>query len=171
MTKGRLTVLIGAALVVVMQLIIAPHIYIFSNHINFIVPFCLVVPFVRPSGNKLIMAFVMGLIYDLLSGGPVGGLAFSLTLACALEALLFSRLNNDTNFIIFLVLFVSVLICELVYAVIVMISGFAGSFIDALLMIILPQVVLQYVVALLMYPLAKKFFTVDTATRSEIKQL
>ncbi len=171
MTKGRITVLIACLIIFIVQIVIAPHIYIFSNHLNFIVPFCLVVPFVRPSANKLIMSFILGLLYDLLSGAPLGVLAFSLTLACAFETLLYDRLNNDTNFIALLVLFSSIVICELVYALIMLILGYSGSFIDALIVIILPQIIIVFAIALIMYPLAKKFFTVDAVTRSEIKQL
>ena len=44
------------------------------------------------------MPFVLGLVFDLVSGGPVGAMAFLLVLMTFLAARAFAVLDNDTLF-------------------------------------------------------------------------
>lgn len=157
MNRDSLAVAIGAAIAVLAQIIIAPNITILAAVPNFLAAYALVVAIVRPTNSSLVLAFVLGLIFDLLGSGPVGLMALLLVLATFAASRAFMVLNNDTLFMPLVILVVSMLAIEMLYAVFLIGLGYASSLVDAFLYRALPCALYDCVIALVFYPLALRF--------------
>ena len=97
-TRTRIFTLAGAVLVVLLQVLVAPHIALSSCVPNFLVAFAMVLSVTRRRAYGCVLPFVLGLLFDLMSGGPVGAMAFSLTLVSMFASRAFLVLDNDTLF-------------------------------------------------------------------------
>lgn len=171
MTNNRVVICISAFLSLLMQVFLAPHIAIGFALPNFIVAFCLAIVIVQQGTGGFILAFVMGLLYDLLSGGPVGGMAFSLTLVVAFASAMFRRANNDTLFITIAVLAGAVLLTEVIYGMLFLLFGYAMSLADALVFRVVPCFLYDFVIAFVFFFVLTRLVGTRTPLRSEIKQL
>ncbi|MEG0096327.1 MAG: rod shape-determining protein MreD [Raoultibacter sp.] len=155
--RESLPVLIGALIVVVAQIVIAPNIALFAAMPNFIVAYVLVVAMVRPSDALYLLAFVLGLISDLLGYGPVGAMPFLLVLASFLVSRVFSALDNGTAFMPLLVFIAASFAIELLYAAFLVALGIVPSLLDAFIYRALPCALYDCVCGLLFYPLGHRF--------------
>ena len=171
LTGERLIMLASAAVAVLLQVIIAPHIVIGYAYPNIIAACCLAITLVQPGLFRHGLAFAMGLAFDLVSGGPVGAMAFSLTVGAALSSWLFSRSNNDTAFMGIATAAAGLLLVEVLYGVFLLVFGFSANLIEAFFFRILPCFVYDVVFAAALYPLAMRFLAGSAPIRSEIKQL
>lgn len=171
MMGDRAIVVIGALAALLLQLLLAPHIAIGFAIPNFMVAFCLAAAVARQDATGPVLTFAMGLVYDLLSGGPVGGMAFSLTLVGALASSAFRRANNDTSFIAVALLAAAVFLNELVYGLLFLVFGYAAGFGEALVFRILPCFVYDLVIALAFYFALTRLLGRSAPARSEIRQL
>ena len=70
--REKLVPLVSAAVVVLLQVVVAPVIAIYSVVPNFIVAFVIVLSIVRPEDTTYVYAFVMGIISDLFTRVPFG---------------------------------------------------------------------------------------------------
>ena len=70
--RTQLIPLIGAAIAVVLQIIVAPLITFFSVVPGFIVSYVIVLGILRGGNSMYWYAFVLGMIADLLSQTPLG---------------------------------------------------------------------------------------------------
>ena len=156
-TRDGIAVAVGAVVAVLLQVVVAPNIALFGAMPNFVVAYALLVAIVRPATAGPVMPFVLGLVFDLVSGGPVGAMAFLLVLMTFLAARAFAVLDNDTLFMPLVILVVSTLVVELFYAVFLMGTGFSAGPLDVFLYRALPCALYDCVVALVMFPLALRF--------------
>ena len=170
-TGERIIVGIAAVVVVLLQVLVAPHIAIGYAVPNFIAAFCLAIAVARSESSGPVMPFVLGLIFDLVSGGPVGAMAFALPLLVTLESWLFERMNNDTLFMVIAVVGICLFLVEFIYGMVFLLFGYSAGFIEAFVYRILPCFVYDFVLALIAYAGASRFLGGDTVTRTEIKQL
>ena len=171
MMGNRIVVVAGALIAFLLQVLLAPHIAIGFGLPNFMVAFCLAIAVARQDLTGPVLTFLMGLLYDLLSGGPVGGMAFSLTLAGALASSTFRRANNDTTFMAVAVLVGAVFVAELVYGLLFLLFGYAIGFGEALAFRILPCFLYDFVIALAFYFILTRILVQGAPSRSEIRQL
>lgn len=152
--------IIGAVIAVLAQIIIAPNIAIFSAMPNFLLVYILVIALVKPGNNStLVVAFTLGLLYDLLGHGPVGAMAFLAVLTAFISSRLFVLINNDTFFIPFLMLFVMIFVVEISYAVFLTVFGISAGPLEAIVHLALPCALYDCAVALICYPLATRFIS------------
>ena len=156
-TRDGIAVAVGAVVAVLLQVVVAPNIALFGAMPNFVVAYALLVAIVRPMAAGPVMPFVLGLVFDRVSGGPVGAMAFLLVLMTFLAARAFAVLDNDTLFMPLVILVVSTLVVELFYAVFLMGTGFSAGPLDVFLYRALPCALYDCVVALVMFPLALRF--------------
>ena len=73
-TRDGIAVAVGAVVAVLLQVVVAPNIALFGAMPNFVVAYALLVAIVRPMAAGPVMPFVLGLVFDLVSGGPVGAM-------------------------------------------------------------------------------------------------
>lgn len=162
MNRDSLAVLVGAVIAVLAQIIIAPNIAILAAVPNFLAAYVLVVAIVRPTNASLVLAFALGLLFDLLGYGPVGSMALLLVIAAFAASRAFTVLNNDTLFMPLVILVVSMLAIEMLYALILVGFGFSAGMVDALVYRAIPCALYDCVIALVLYPLALRFLVSES---------
>ena len=152
-------VFIGAAVALLLQVVVAPNIALVGAVPNFILAYCLVVAIVRPHAAGLVMPFVLGLAYDLMSVSPVGAMSFLLVLATFAASRIFSVMDNGTLFMPLSILVLMTLAVEMAYGLFLLSSGLEVSLIDAFFFRGLPCSLYDAVLGLLIFPLAMRFIS------------
>ena len=172
MLSDRIVVIAGAVIAFLLQVLLAPHIAIGFAFPNFMLAFCLAVAVARPGNFGPVLPFVMGLVFDLISGGPVGVMAFTLTALSMLEAWAIRRIGYDTVFMAVTVLVGGVFLTELVYGLFLLLFGFAMSFPEALVYRVLPCFLYDLVISVAVFLAAFRLLGRGGGPlRSEITQL
>lgn len=158
-TRENLAGIIGAVIAVLLQVMVAPLLTLFSAVPNFIVAFCVVRAVATPASAGSLIPFVCGLLFDLIGGGPVGAMALGLVLVTFFASRLYATLNNDTLFMPVAVLLASIMLAELFYGLVVVVCGAGVPLGEALLYRTLPCMLYDCVIGLLMYPIAARLMT------------
>ncbi|MEC4294516.1 rod shape-determining protein MreD [Adlercreutzia shanghongiae] len=153
-TRENVAGAIGAIVAVLLQIAVAPAITLFEAVPNFIVAFCIVRAVATSASSGSAMPLILGLLFDLMGGGPVGAMAFVLVLVTFLASRLFMALNNDTLFMPVAIMLLCIVLVEVMYLLIVMVCGADVPMGDAFLYRTLPCMLYDCVIGLLMYPLA-----------------
>ena len=151
--RNNVVVAVGAVLAVLLQLIVAPAVSIAFAQPNFLLAYVLVAAIVRPLEAGPVLPFVLGLAYDFLGTGPLGGMAFLFVLVSFAAARAFSVLDNDTLFMPLTIFAVGTLAVEMLYAVMLIALGFSANPLDAFLYRALPCALFDCVVGLVLYPI------------------
>ena len=94
--------------------------------------------------------------FDLMGGGPVGGMAFVLVLVTFLASRLFMALNNDTLFMPVAIMLACIMLVEVMYGLIVVVCGADVPLGEAFLYRTLPCMLYDCVIGLLLYPIAAR---------------
>ena len=152
-TRDGIAVAVGAVVAVLLQVVVAPNIALFGAMPNFVVAYALLVAIVRPATAGPVMPFVLGLVFDLVSGGPVGAMAFLLVLMTFLAARAFAVLDNDTLFMPVTIFVVATFAAEMLYGALLIGLGLSASPVDAFLYRALPCTLYDCVVGLVLYPI------------------
>ncbi|WP_172136673.1 rod shape-determining protein MreD [Adlercreutzia sp. ZJ473] len=153
----RIAAGVGAAMAVLLQVVVAPHIALFAAVPNFMLAYALVIAVTRAQSCGLVMPFVLGLLFDLIGGGPVGACALLLVLATFLLSRASALVDNGTLFMPLAMLLVSSLAVELLYGVLLMACGMDVSPLQALVYRGLPCALYDAVIGLVMFPLVVRF--------------
>ncbi|MCL1798289.1 MAG: rod shape-determining protein MreD [Eggerthellaceae bacterium] len=149
----------GAFLAVLLQLVLAPNIALFSAMPNFCMIYALIAAITRPAGNAaLLVAFAFGMLFDLLGNAPVGAMAFLLVLAAFGASRVFTVLNNDTLFMPLAIFIVAVFLVEVFYAVFMVSTGIAASLLEALVLRALPCAFYNCAVGLPLLAFVRRLF-------------
>lgn len=159
--------IIGAVIVVLAQIIIAPYIVVFSAMPNFILVFVLIISVLRSADSTMVVAFVLGLLFDLFGYGPIGAMAFLITLAAFVITRIFSVLDRSNIVMVVLVCVVAVLAIELIYSFILFFLGIAPVLGDALIYRALPSILLDCIVGLIFFPLLAKVISPSLVGESQ----
>jgi rod shape-determining protein MreD len=154
--REHATVVVSAIVMVLLQIILAPGMTIYFAMPNFVVVFVILTALSRSRSFGPILPFVMGLIYDFVVGGPVGAMAFALTLVCILAAYFFRAMDNGTLFMPFVFLAVSALCIEVIYGILLVIFGLNVGIVEAVFMRALPCALYDCVIGIILYPLARR---------------
>lgn len=152
LNRENLIMIIGAAIVTVLQLVLAPYIAVEYATPNFMAVYAIVVAVVRPNSSRVgILAFAMGLLYNLFVGGPVGSLAIALLIICIVCGRGMAMLDNDTKFMPLAVVVVGILVTQVVYAILFVAAGGNVGLGDAFLYRALPCALYDIVIGFVMY--------------------
>ena len=170
-TQERIFTVVGAVLAVLLQVVLAPYIGLFGVVPNVIVAYVMVAAVVRSQAFGSVMPFVLGLLFDLFTGGPVGAMALSLMVVSVIAARLFDAIDNDTLFMPLLVLGVGILLVELSYAALLLLFGYPAGLFEAVAYRVFPCFVYDLIIGLLLYPLARRLLAPSGVVRSELTQL
>ena len=151
--RGVVAAGLGAVIAVLLQVVVAPNIALASALPNFVLAYALVLAVVRPDRTGPVLAFVLGLVFDLLGSGPVGAMAFLLVLVTFLASRAFSVLDNDTLFMPVTIFVVATFAAEMLYGALLIGLGLSASPVDAFLYRALPCTLCDCVVGLVLYPI------------------
>lgn len=169
--SSRIFVIASCVAAIVVQLVAAPYIVVFGVVPNFIVALVVALALAHPSAFGPLLPFVMGLVFDLATGGPVGAMAFSLTLFSYLIARYFEHLGNDSVFMAVAFVALAVLLVELSYGVFLMLFGYQAGFVEVLAYRVAPCFVYDTVLAMLLFFVARRFVSPRGVMRADITQL
>ena len=150
MNLGRegVVIAVGAVVALLLQIVVAPNIALFSAQPNFLLAYVLVVAIARPLDAGSVLPFALGLVCDLLGSGPVGGYAFLFVIVRA-----FSVLDNDTLFMPVTIFVVATFAAEMLYGALLIGLGLSASPVDAFLYRALPCTLYDCVVGFVLYPI------------------
>jgi len=133
------------AICLALHVMLTPHIGMGNGRINFAVVFCGVLALAEGGRHAVISGFVAGLVFDLLSTGPIGlmaGLGTLLSFALGYE----ERNRFLDGFVTSLSSFgVCSLICCLLYHLTMVLVGDTADLVDLLMMRTLPTFALTFV--------------------------
>lgn len=161
--RHTVIVLVGAVIALLLQIMVAPTIALFHAVPNFMLAFVLVVAIARPDEAGILLPFALGLIYDLLGTGPLGGMALLFMLVSFVAAKIFMILDNDTLFMPLIILIVATLTVEVMYGGLLILLGLPVTPLDALLYRALPCSLYDCVFALIMYPIMVRLLRETTS--------
>ncbi len=124
LARENFFIIIAAIIAVVLQIMLSPYVAINGATPNIIAAYVIVIAVVRKMSNRVvILAFILGLCYNLFQGGPVGGMAFALTVVAFLVGRAMMALDNDTSFMPLALTAVGLLFVELIYGITLILSG------------------------------------------------
>lgn len=165
LTRENLVVGIGAVVAVALQIVAAPNIALFSAQPNVLLAYVLVVAIVRPLEAGPVLPFVLGLVFDVLGTGPVGGMAFLFVLVSFVASRAFAVFDNDTVFMPLTILVVATFAVEMLYGALLIALGLAVSPIDAFLYRALPCSLYDCVVGLVLFPIFARLLAAGAQER------
>jgi rod shape-determining protein MreD len=155
--RTKLVPLVSAAIIVLLQIVIAPLIAIYSVVPNFIVAFVLVLSIVRREDTTYLYAFVLGLISDLLSTVPFGLTPLLLLLISFVFSRVFEVLDKSSFAMVLASCAVALLFYQIVVVIVQIILGYPAGFFELLVARALPGTVFDLIICAILYFVARKF--------------
>lgn len=143
--------LAASAVVVLLQILLAPVLTVFSVVPSFIVPFVFVLSLMRRPDTTYVYAFVLGLIADLLSQTPLGLSSLLLLASSFALSRAFEVLDATTPAMPLLSIVSASAVFELVFMIVLLITGYQASFIELLLYRVLPRLLFDAAIGALLY--------------------
>lgn len=151
-TKENLFIVLGAVVVTLLQLVVAPYLTVFNALPNFMAAYAMVVAVLRPrSGRTVILSFAMGLLFNLFVGGVLGSYSVVLILAAAGASFAMRAIANNTFFQPLAVMAVGMVLVEVAYLVVLQASGLQVGFFQALAFRALPCAIYDVLAGALIY--------------------
>ncbi len=118
-----------------------------------------------------LLPFILGLIYDVISGGPIGAMAFSLTAFSVGSAWFYERVDNDTVFMALLTIVVGLLLVECSYGIFLLLFGYGTNPFEAFAFRTLPCFLYDLVLSVVVYLIVNRFFRSDETSQPMISHL
>ena len=115
------------AVVVLLQVVVAPVIAIYSVVPNFIVAFVIVLSIVRPEDTTYVYAFVMGIISDLFTQVPFGLTPLLLLIISFALSRVFEVLDKSSIAMVLVSCAVSLLFYEMIVVIVQLVLGSPGG--------------------------------------------
>ena len=170
-TPERIFTVVGALVALLLQVVLAPYIPVFSAIPNFIVAYTCALAIARSHSFGPVMPFVLGLLFDIVGGGPIGAMAFSLTLFSSVASRVFSGASNDTVFMAGAFVALAVLLVDLSYGVFLLLFGYNASLFEVIAYRIFPCFVYDVILSIIVFFVVHRFVQPTVATRTDITQL
>lgn len=155
--REKLVPLISAVVVVLLQIIVAPVISIYSIVPNFIVAFVIVLTIVRREDTTYLYAFVMGLISDLLTQVPFGLTPLLLLIISFALSRVFEILDKSSISMVLVSCAAALVFYELIVVIVQLALGYPAAFLDLVAARVLPASVFNLILCGLLYLVARKF--------------
>ena len=161
------TIVLGAVASVLLQVMVSPSIALFGVQPNFIAAFALVVAVSSPGAPGAVLPFVLGLLFDLLGTGPVGGMAFLLVVVGHAAGSVLEQIDDRTAPVELLVFLLGVLVVESLYGLLLIAAGFPVGIGEAMVYRALPCTLYDGVAGLLMYPIVSHLLRTGSRAAKE----
>lgn len=149
--------IIGAVVVVLLQVIVAPNIGILNAAPNFILCYLVACSVANPREMGFIAPFILGLVYNLAGQGPLGSMALVCILAVLFASSVLRALELESILFPIITIAVVCFLAEFVYGLLLMACGMSVNFLDALLQICLPCGLYDAIIAIIAYPFLRRF--------------
>lgn len=166
--NSNIKIYIGALIMIILQLFVGPIISINAIVPNLLLAYTVVCVVSRPDKLHLGFAFVMGLLFDLVCNGPVGAMAFVMLITSFIMFKILNKLKKVNLGISLLVIFASILFCELFYGVFQISLSLNTGLIDVLAYRILPCTIYDTILSFIMFAVMIRIIAPPVTTnRSE----
>ena len=146
--REKLVPLVSAAVVVLLQVVVAPVIAIYSVVPNFIV------------------AFVMGIISDLFTQVPFGLTPLLLLIVSFALSRVFEVLDKSSIAMVLVSCAVSLLFYEMIVVIVQLVLGYPAAFFDLIAARALPATIFNLILCVLLYLVARKFPDVSSGNEA-----
>lgn len=163
-----MTRIAGGLVAVLLQVALAPFISLGQFTPSFIAAWCIACTMADPADPPYFSAFVLGLMFDAIGGGPVGAMAFCLLVVTFAASRVFMVLSNDTVFMTVALIFAASLVVEVLYGAVLCAVQPALSLGEALLYRSLPLSLYNFVVAVVVYPVVVFLWSKLAASSAEM---
>lgn len=146
-------------IVAVLQTTLVPHLAIWGVFAD--LPLLVVVSWslLRGAREGVIWGFVAGLVVDLLSGAPFGAATLSLIAVGFLSGLGEATVFRTHVALPLVAVFLATILYDLLFLLIVQISGQAVSWLDSLFRVVLPSAVLNAVLTPIVFGVMRWLYT------------
>ncbi len=143
-----------AILAIVLQGLLSDAISISYATPNFFLVFTLIICAIHPTFGSVVLAFILGLLYNLLCSGTVGAMALVLTILAFVVVELFSRMEQSNFLFSLLFLVIAVFLADVLYGLLsgMFVSGISVS--QAFPHRALPCGVYDVLICAVLYPLS-----------------
>lgn len=148
--------LIFSAVIVIIQVVFAPILTVFSTVPSFIVSFVLVLSIMRRPDTTYVYSFVLGLIADLLTHTSVGLTPLLLLIAVFCLSRVFEVLDDTSLAMPIIALAATLLVFELLFAIVLLVLGYQGSFFEILAQRVIPATILNSLIAALLFVIMRR---------------
>ena len=163
--REKLVPLVSAAVVVLLQVVVAPVIAIYSVVPNFIVAFVIVLSIVRPEDTTYVYAFV-GIISDLFTQVPFGLTPLLLLIISFALSRVFEVLDKSSIAMVLVSCAVSLLFYEMIVVIVQLVLGYPAAFFDLIAARALPATIFNLILCVLLYLVARKFPDVSSGNEA-----
>lgn len=153
--RTQLVPLIGAAIAVVLQIIVAPLITFFSVVPGFIVSYVIVLGILRGGNAMYWYAFVLGMIADLLSQTPLGLTPFLLLIAVFVLSRVFEVLDQTSPAMPLIACVATLLVFNILFTIGLLIMGYEGG-VSLVVSRALPATLINAIICVLYYFIMRK---------------
>lgn len=155
--RSNVLLVVGAVCALLLQIILAPNIAIMGAMPNFVLVYVGVAAMVRHSDSVVVMAFFLGLAYDLVGNATLGVMAALLTLVAFAASRAAAFFGSETVSVSFALSMACSLFVEVCYAF-AYVSMAGVPIVDALLMRALPCALYDCAMGLIVFPLLSYLF-------------
>jgi rod shape-determining protein MreD len=142
---------------VLLQIIIAPHIAIGGVVPNIVLVAVVLVAMRSEVISATIVGFVLGLVFDLATSGPVGGMSLVMALLSYGVSSFRKDIFQDNWVMQVIVLLLAAFAGELLHNVLYSIIGYDTDFLSSLLRRALPGALYDSLVGLILFPILQHF--------------
>lgn len=153
----RIVQVVLAVVAVLLQVMVAPNIQIFGAMPNFVLCWVVAVAVANARAAGYVMPFLLGLAYDLVGSGPVGGMALVCVASTFVASLLLRLLDNETVFIPVAIVVCVCLAADVGYDLLMIVCGLDVGFLESLLRVALPCAAYDIVFTTITYLLVRRF--------------
>lgn len=151
MRNDKGIIIAGAAIAVLLDVVLSPSMPFFSSTPNFMIAYSIAIGMLSRGNVSYGIAFVLGMIADLLGYGPVGLLSILLIAAVAVERTYLNDFARSKGFSGFIALICTTLGVEVLHAFGTVIFMAGIDPIDAVVFIALPCSLLDCVLVVVLY--------------------
>jgi len=147
------------ALVAILQSAVVTRFRILGGGFDLLLVVVLAWNLVQRESDGPIWAFIGGLLADVLSGGPLGASAFSLTTISLIIAFSEGRFYQTNWIVAVLASIVGTILYHLLYLSVLALTGHLVNWADTLTLVTLPSTILNLLLMLPVYQTAKRLAT------------
>lgn len=161
----------GAIIMVVLQLFLAPVISINTVVPNFLLAFTISCIVARPDRSHILFSFVMGILFDIFTSGPVGAMSFVLVAVSFAVSLILRKIEN-VNFAISIITIILCIFCsELIYGAFQMALLVNSSFVEILSFRVLPCTLYDVILGVIIFPIVLRLLVPPITTNAYSDQV
>ncbi len=158
-----------AVVAFLLQTILAPNMAISDISPNFFIVGLAIVLAKSSQKTATIAGFAAGLIFDLLGSGPVGCMSLSMAIVCYFACTLSDLIKLEDIVSWLIIVGILTLAINMVYCIILSISGFESSFFGALVFKVLPWTIYTVIVSAAFWPVVNKFVGLSRPSMAKSK--